>query len=152
MNLLLYSMIVALLWGISPILLKSVMNKIDIKLVFILNSLFFIIGVIGYTIYYWNDIKISSKMISVNDIFLLALAAIVFSFIGNVIYFNLLNNYDSYIVLALVSSSPIFTLFISYVVYQENITTTTIVGILLVIIGIACLSYKKNQVTQTPSV
>lgn len=91
-------------------------------------------------------------MISVNDIFLLALAAIVFSFIGNVIYFNLLNNYDSYIVLALVSSSPIFTLFISYVVYKENITTTTIVGILLVIIGIVCLAYKKNQVTHTPSV
>ena len=141
MNLLFYSMIVSLFWGISPVLYKMMMTKMDTKITFIINNIFFALAVIGYTIYYWDDIKTDITTTSLRDIISVGAISIILSFIPNVIYYNLLNHHDSYIVSALVNSAPIFTVGISYLLLKENVTKYGILGVILIIIGVACLSF-----------
>ena len=140
MDLIFYSLIVSLFWGISPVFYKMMMNKVDTKLTFIINNLFFTLGVIGYTWYYWDQIKTDIKNISMRDTLAIGVIAILMSFIPNVIYYNLINDHDSYVVSALVNSAPIFTVGVSYLLLKENITKYGMLGVVLIIVGVCCLS------------
>lgn len=141
MDLIFYSLIVSLFWGISPVFYKMIMSKVDTKITFILNNIFFTIGVIGYTWYYWDQIKTDIKNISIRDTLAIGTIAILLSFIPNVIYYNLINDHDSYVVSALVNSAPIFTVGLSYLLLKENITKYGMLGVVLIIVGVCCLSF-----------
>ena len=144
MNLIFYSMIVSLFWGISPILYKMMMSKVDTKLTFIINNIFFTLGVIGYTIYYWDQIKTDVQKVSLQDTLSIGAIALILSFIPNIIYYNLINDHDSYIVSALVNSAPIFTVGISYFFLRENISKYGILGVIMIIGGVMCLSVQSK--------
>lgn len=143
MNLILLTLIISVLWGISPIAFKKVLVNIDNKLIFILNSFFYTLCVILYTIYYWSSIKEEYSKIKTNDIYIVAIISIFMSFIPNIIYFYLLKHYDSSIVTILVSSSPIFTVAISYFIFSEKKTRNEIIGIGLILLGIIFISFKN---------
>jgi drug/metabolite transporter (DMT)-like permease len=66
--------------------------------------------------------------------------AIILSFIPNIIYYNLINDHDSYVVTALVNSAPVFTVGLSYLLLKENITKYGMLGVVLIIVGVFCLS------------
>jgi uncharacterized membrane protein len=140
MDLIFYSMIVSLFWGMSPVFYKMVMNKVDNKVTFIINNIFFTLGVIGYTLYYWDQIKSEIQNISMRDTLTIGVLSILLSFVPNIIYYNLINNHDSYIVSALVNSAPIFTVGLSYWLLQENVTKYGMLGVILIIVGVYCLS------------
>jgi drug/metabolite transporter (DMT)-like permease len=137
-------MIVSLFWGISPILYKMMMSKVDTKLTFIINNIFFTLGVIGYTIYYWDQIKTDVQKVSLQDTLSIGAIALILSFIPNIIYYNLINDHDSYIVSALVNSAPIFTVGISYFFLRENISKYGILGVIMIIGGVMCLSVQSK--------
>ena len=143
MNLLFYSMFISLLWGISPIAHKTMIGKMDTKMVFILNSVFYTLCIIGYTIYYWDHFKTQIPKLSSKDIYLLGGISILMSFIPNILYFYLLKDHDSYIVSALVNSAPVFTVLVSYFLLKDPITKYGIIGVLLIIGGIFCLSINE---------
>jgi drug/metabolite transporter (DMT)-like permease len=143
MNLIIYSLIIAFLWGVSPIAHKKMLSNIDTKIVFILNSIFYTGCIILYIIYYWNNLKEEYVKLKTNDIYILAGISILLSFIPNFIYFYLLKNHDSSIVSALVNSAPIFTIGVSYFLLSEKITNKELFGIGLIILGIIFLSIKN---------
>jgi len=145
MNLLFYSMFVALLWGISPIAHKKMIGKMDTKMVFVLNSAFYTICIIAYTLYYWNHFKKEVPKIESKDLYYLGAISIVMSFLPNILYFYLLKHHDSYMVSALVNSAPIFTVLVSYFILKEKLTKFGIFGILLIIGGIICLSFNEKK-------
>ncbi len=145
MNLLFYSMFVALLWGVSPIAHKTMIGKMDTKMVFIINSVFYTICIIGYTLYYWNHFKKEAPKIETKDLYVLGGISIIMSFLPNILYFYLLKEHDSYIVSALVNSAPIFTVLVSYFILNEKMTKYGIMGILLIIGGIICLSFNEKK-------
>jgi len=145
MNLLLYSMFIALLWGISPIAHKNMIGKMDTKIVFILNSVFYTLCIIGYTIYYWDHFKSELPKVSSKDIYMLGGISIILSFIPNIFYFSLLKHHDSYVVSALVNSAPIFTVLISYCLLKDPISKYGILGVLLIIGGIGCISLNEKK-------
>jgi transporter family protein len=139
-------MFVALLWGISPIAHKTMIGKIDTKLVFVLNSVFYTLCIIGYTIYYWDHFKTQAPKLATKDLYMLGGISIIMSFIPNILYFYLLKEHDSYVVSALVNSAPVFTVIISYFILKESMTKYSIGGVVLIIGGIMLLSIndKKN--------
>jgi len=141
MDLIFYSLIVSLFWGISPVFYKMIMTKVDTKLTFIINNLFFTLGVVVYSIYHWGQIKSDVKSISLRDTLAIGAIAIILSFIPNVIYYHLMNEHDSYIVSALVNSAPVFTVGLSYILLKENITKYGMLGVVLIIIGVCFLSF-----------
>lgn len=145
MNLLFYSMFVALLWGVSPIAHKTMIGKMDTKMVFVLNSAFYTICIIAYTLYYWNHFKEQAPKIEYKNLYYLGAISIIMSFIPNILYFYLLKEHDSYVVSALVNSAPIFTVLVSYFILNEKISKYGVMGILLIIGGIICLSFNEKK-------
>ena len=67
------------------------------------------------------------------------------SFIPNILYFYLLKEHDSYVVSALVNSAPVFTVLISYFLLKEKLTKYGIIGIILIVGGIVCLSFNQKK-------
>ncbi len=145
MDLLFYSMFVALLWGVSPIAHKTMIGKMDTKMVFILNSVFYTLCIIGYTLYYWNHFKEQAPKLHSKDLYYLGAISIIMSFIPNILYFYLLKEHDSYVVSALVNSAPVFTVLVSYFILKEKISKYGIIGILLIAGGIICLSFSEKK-------
>jgi len=138
-------MFIALLWGVSPIAHKTMIGKIDTKMVFILNSMFYTLCIIGYTIYYWKHLKTEVPKLTSKDIYTVGGISIIMSFIPNILYFYLLKHHDSYLVSALVNSAPIFTVLVSYFLLKNPISNYGIFGVILIIGGIICLSFNENK-------
>lgn len=143
MNLVAYSMIVSLLWGLQPILFKDIMDKIDVKLFFIVTNISILVGVLIYSIYFYDDIQNSLAIIGFDQIIKIILVAIISAFIPNLIYYNLLDKYESHNVSALTSCGPIFTVLLSFFIFKDDITSSDIFAVLLIVIGVILLSYKS---------
>jgi drug/metabolite transporter (DMT)-like permease len=145
MELILYSLLTALFWGISPIALKQILHNVDTKLVFIINSFFYTCCIIIYTIYYWNHVREQSAKIKYSDIYKIALVSVILSFIPNLIYFYLLKNHNPSVVSALVNSAPIFTVAISFYIMKENINFIELIGIIFISLGIVLISITNKN-------
>jgi uncharacterized membrane protein len=74
---------------------------------------------------------------------LLILSSLLSVFIANLLYFTILKNpyTKSYIVAALVFTSPMFTLLLSYFVLKEGVTYMAVLGVVLIITGVIALTF-----------
>jgi drug/metabolite transporter (DMT)-like permease len=142
MNLIFYSLLIALFWGISPIAHKKLLNNMDTKFVLIASGLFYSLFLILYSIYYWSYFKQEYKQVEYKYLLYLAGIAFMLSFIPNIIYFFLLKQHDSSIVSALVNSAPVFTVLVSFLILGEKIHKYELIGIFFIIIGIIAISLR----------
>jgi len=144
MELLFFSMIISLLWGLQPIICKILLNNIDVKFFFVVFNLALFIAISFYIAFNWNELKYSYSHSTNKQLFLIAIIAIISSFIPNLIYYNLLNYHSSHMVAALTSCGPIFTILISFLFLKTNIDYIDISSVLLIVSGIFILSYNNN--------
>ena len=143
MNLIFYSLLIALFWGISPIAHKKLLNNMDTKFVLIASGLFYSFSLLIYTFYYWNDFKKEYAKVEYKNLYYLAIISIILSFIPNILYFYLLKKHDTSVVSALINSAPIFTILVSFFILGDKINKYEFAGIVLIILGIICISCKK---------
>ncbi len=92
-----------------------------------------------YMIYYWDNFTSEFKTITIHDTFKIVLYTLVLSFIPTIIYYNLLDRHDLYIVTALISGAPIFTIGLSYMLLNEQITKYSAIGLVCICVGIILL-------------
>ena len=71
--------------------------------------------------------------------------AVITGLVGNLIYMLLLEGHDSYIITALVSISPFFTLILAYLFTKEKITLWGALGTVLIILGILMIAYNDKD-------
>jgi len=130
------------MWGLQHILYKHLTQKKNIiTLMFLyafLNLLFVSVLVFINFQETYNDI-ITLDFFEVSVILFIVIFTIV---ISNYIFQNILKNNDTYIITALVYSSPIFTLLISYFFLSENIDFLGILGVILITSGIISIAIK----------
>ena len=141
----LIAIFVAFLWGLAPILLKRLVAKFDKITILVLDGFlyFFFLLLIGYK--YYDKIVKEIPKINGFDISLMFLTAVIAGLFGNLIYMLLLEGHDSYIITALVSISPFFTLVLAYYFTTEKITMWGAMGTLLILSGILMISYNDHQ-------
>jgi drug/metabolite transporter (DMT)-like permease len=142
MNLIFYSLLIALFWGISPIAQKKLLNNMDTKFILISTGLFYSLFFIIYSMYNWTHFKYECTQVNNKTIIYLAVVAFMLSFIPNIIYFFLLKQHDSSIVSALVNSAPVFTVLVSFLILGEKIHKYELIGIFFIIIGIIAISLR----------
>ena len=68
-------------------------------------------------------------------------------FFGNIIYYYVLNDNNSSIVTALEGSAPLFTLIVAYYFLNEKVSFIGLIGILLIILGVVCISHNDRKTT-----
>lgn len=145
LKIILLAIFVSFLWGYTPILLKYLLSKFTKTTVIvtegILYSLFLSFFIFWKNDEFMNDIKKFTYI----DIGLFFLTAIIGGFLANIIYIFLLEGNDSYIITALVCTSPLFTLILAYLFTKEKITKYGVLGTILIVIGIILVSYNDKM-------
>lgn len=141
----LITIFVAFLWGLAPILLKRLVTKFDKITILVLDGIlyFLFLLLIGYN--YYDKIVKDIPKIDAFDASLMFFTAVITGLMGNLIYMLLLEGHDSYIITALVSMSPFFTLLLAYFFTKEKITIWGAMGTVLIVSGILMISYNDTQ-------
>lgn len=140
------SLIVSFLYGVSPILHKIIFNNNTIHyytLLCITSLIFFVCSIFIYISNY-KIINNNISLFSRKTILLIIIGAILSTFIANLLYFKVIQYSKSYLVSALIFSSPFFTLLLSLIFLDETINMMSFIGVSLIITGTIILSmYQK---------
>lgn len=131
-------------WGISPIILKGLVTKFNVMTIMVLEGIMYFVLVILLGIKYYDTIVTDMKRVNTRDWAMMFLTAVIGGFIANVIYMKLLEKHDSYIITALVSISPFFTLVLAYSFTKEKVTALGALGTIFIVFGILMISYNDK--------
>jgi drug/metabolite transporter (DMT)-like permease len=140
------ALVTSFLWGIQPVLHKYSLQKFDGSTIMLLTSFIYFIAIFITFFMIKNQsiiIKDIKKMNS-KDLTLITCTGIFTAFLTNVIYFYILKDHESSIISALIYSSPVFTLIVSYLFLNEKLESIGIIGILLILAGVICISLNNN--------
>jgi len=133
------SLIIAFLYGIIPGLVKYILKDVNITTLLLCEAL----GVLAFTAIFslYHIENISKDLIRItwrSSYSILILSFIIF--LANCLLYLVLFKYDSYIVAATISCSPIFALLVSFLFIEESITPIHVLGVILIVGGIWCIS------------
>ena len=145
LQVILYSLLAALGWGISPYFdKKSILASNDLKSVFLMKFawLSFFILLAGLS-YYKNGIKIENIKKASKPVFFASLALFVghFAFIKAL---NYSNNTTMVVLITYVLPITIITL-LSYYLLNETINAGMLLGLAISILGIIIFVYNKDR-------
>jgi len=145
MNYILITFIITFLWGISPVLIKIIINKnIPGYIIILLQASVYFLSSIIYIIIYKRD-SIYEDLIK-NSKFIPYLAVIFFFtlYIANILYIYVVEkgkiNINIFSII-LYTCAPVFTMLGSYLIYNEKISIQNLIGFLLICIGLICIFY-----------
>lgn len=133
-------LLIAFLWGLTPITLKSLQTKLNYFTIMFFSSMIYFICVLLLCFFYRNEFMQDINSIKAKELAILILLPIVALFFANYLYYNLLKSHESSLVVALVCSSPIFTLLLAYLFMNERLTKYGIAGVIMVSGGVGLIS------------
>jgi uncharacterized membrane protein len=143
---LIIALIVAFLWGIEPIIHKHLLKRNHAITIMFVSSITYIILLTCYAYTHRHHIYSDLNSITALDLVLLGATASIISLIAHLLYYHVLQKHDSSIVSALVCSSPIFTLLIAYLLLEERINLTGILGIFSITFGVILISFNSASI------
>ena len=137
--------LVALIWGITPLISKMLLNNFNQSFLSLVNcSIYFTtICLISYN--NWDKIKPEFSKLTIPLFIIMLCSTMLGSVIASQLYSRSLKNNTPYVINAITSCSYIFTLVISYLLFNEKLNTYTITGSILVIMGIILSIYGDNN-------
>ena len=138
-----YSLIVAAIFGLTPILEKYILKSITVETVMILSGLFYGIFMVIYVFcchgpHFVKDLGIMMERPALWV--LVPTSAFLILIIANFLYLSVLRDHKTYLATAITASYPFFTVLAGFLLFQEMITVTHFIGILLIASGIFALS------------
>lgn len=126
---------VAALWGLTPILQKSLLIHLPRETIFALSTLVYATATFVYCCFHRRTIARSLPNVTLRHAGLIVVSSVLGAFAANLIFLAVLKDNPSYVVTALAFTSPIFTVLLAACVLGERISGTNLAGILLVVAG-----------------
>jgi len=139
-----YAFIIAFIWGLTPIIYKHYLKDFQYQtIIFIYGIVFFISSLIFY-LFNYNLIN-SNIQINKNKLIYIFLLGFVSLFIPTILYYNVVvsNGININTVIAITSIYTIITFIFSYYLLKNKFKINSIIGILLIFIGIVCCLYRN---------
>lgn len=139
------ALFVSLLWGIQPVVHKLLLNKYKPITILIISSFlyFYLIAMVAFARN--GDVSNDLKNMTTRDVLMILSIGLFSGFIGNMLYLYVLKDHNTSIISALIYSSPVFTLIISYLFLKERLNMYGILGIITIIIGVVLVSLNENS-------
>lgn len=140
---------IAFIFGVSPIIHKYIFNTVPSmtpQLLFIFGGITYFLFTIVYALYEKQPLIDNIKNIPLSTIGLFLLGASM-SFYANYLYFNIISKNASYLVSSLIFISPLFTLVLSYLLLNEQITLMSVLGVLLIVSGVIIVAISSKKPT-----
>lgn len=129
------AMFISFCWGVQPIIHKYLLHNISSETMMIVSSIAYFVCVLIYFLIYKTKVIKEVKRLSWKQVFWICITSIVAAFLTNIIYFKILKKHASYIVSALIYSSPVFTFLVAYMLLHEKITPYGFIGVVLMILA-----------------
>ena len=141
---LLESLIVVLIFGSVPIVNKYILRHIQVESFIVFSSVVYFGFVLMYVTIMGHE-KVYSDFVTLTEkthLFPLILISAVCSFIvASYLYNQLLKNNKAYTVAAITSVYPAIAVILGYLVLNETITLSHIIGVFMCIFGVFMLSW-----------
>jgi drug/metabolite transporter (DMT)-like permease len=139
------ALFVSLLWGIQPVLHKLLLSKYKPITILIISSFlyFYLIAMVAFARN--ADVKNDLDNMTRRDILIILSIGLFSGFIGNMLYLYVLKDHNTSIISALIYSSPVFTLIISYLFLKEKLNMYGLLGVITIIIGVILVSLNENS-------
>lgn len=141
---LLIALLISFLWGLSVVIHKTVLNTVRPQTTMVISSIFYMMCTIAYAMYYRREIMHDRSKLNAKAVLYIAFTAIICGFLTNALYFKILQRYESHVISALIYSSPIFTLLMSYLLLKERITMPGFLGVIFIVMGVVMLAFNRS--------
>ena len=137
------SLIVSILWSISPIVRKYVLRTLPVEMAMLLFSSMHYMCILIFTLGFRRPIiNAALPHVTYNVLGLALVTVLVAGLLPNYMYNVILKNNDAYRVNALVSITPVFITLFAVLFLGEHVTLRSGAGVLLITIGIVLLTLK----------
>ena len=143
MQLLSTSLIVSILWSISPIVRKYVLRTLPVEMAMLLFSSMHYVCILIFTLgFRRSTIRAATPHVTYEILGLALATVLVAGLLPNYMYNVILKSNDAYHVNALVSITPVFITLFAVLFLGESITFRSGAGVLLITIGVVLLTIK----------
>lgn len=139
------ALFISFLWGTTPFLHKALLKKYNPISILIFDGLLYCAGILFVIAFHYDKFTMDVKKITYSDMGFIFTAGIVTSLIANFLYLYVLQEHESYIISALVFSSPVFTFLIALLLTNEKITGFGALGVFLIILGVLSIIFNDCQ-------
>lgn len=136
----LVALLIALIWGITPIMYKHLLDKYHPTSVLALVSIVFIICIFVMSCYNYKEIANDFSKIDFNDICWVILVSLLGLFLANILQMTVLKDNDPSIVSPIIYSCPLFTLLAVYLLFNATLNIHCLFGSFLIVLGVICIS------------
>ena len=135
---------VATIYGITPLMEKHIIKFIEVESFIILSGLIVFLCCAIYWFFFdknrlWKDIQtIKNDPILILFVFLTAILVFI---IASFIQKRVMKNNKAYLVTSMIATYPIITVILGYLLLNEEITLSHMLGVLLIISGVVLLNF-----------
>lgn len=141
------ALLISFVWGATPIAHKYIFNSYAFmtpEAMIVYGGLAYFVFTMCYLSCNWNKVVAPLKKLPLLVLCLMTTTAIL-GFLANYLYFNVIGRHASYLVSALIFSSPFFTLILSYLLLKEDISPLSAGAVILIVVGIILLAISTSQ-------
>jgi drug/metabolite transporter (DMT)-like permease len=136
-----FSLLIGFLWGVSPIIQKHLLKKFDKFSLMLFFSVIYFCLLLFASAFNHKTIMKDFRLLNNWDTVLMIMYVFFTIFLTNLLILHVLKTHDSYIVSAIVEgTSPLFTLLLVYLFFEEKITLIGVLGVLFIVLGIVCIA------------
>lgn len=137
-DLIILGTLAAVLFALAPVLQKKVLRtgQCSVATVVAVGGLLSMIIGIVYVLFNGRKVFEEVKKLDVSSLVLIVIAGISGGFLANFLFLVLLHRYDAYIVNTIMYMSPVMTLLLAYLILEEAMTWTSLLGVAFVIVGV----------------
>ena len=139
---LLESLIIVLIFGSIPIVTKYILQHIQLESFIVISYVVYFGLVILYLMVMGHE-DIYADLVTMNKkklLYPLLLLCVISSIITTYLYNKLIKNYKAYLVAAITSVYPAIVVILGYLLLNETITFSHIIGVFMCIFGVFMLT------------
>lgn len=144
-DILITALTVSFLFGITPVTHKYLFSIHPISKETMITSgafFYFMCALIYFLVNRQTVVKDVQRLPS-STLGIMALSAVFSGFLANYLYFKAIQHSSSYVVSALIFSSPMFTFVLAYWFLKEEVNTKSALGVFLIVLGVIVLATSK---------
>ena len=146
LDILVISLIVSFLFGITPITHKYLfsIHPISKETMITSGAFFYFLCALVYFIVNRKKVILDVKRLPSSSLAIMACSAVFSGFLANYLYFKAIQHSSSYVVSALIFSSPMFTFALAYFILKEEVTYRSALGVFCIVLGVILLATSKS--------
>jgi drug/metabolite transporter (DMT)-like permease len=129
------AVVVAALWGVAPAVYKRVLARISPASLVVFYSLIVAVFCVVWAWTFRGDLVADFQKMRASDWALITVGAAAAGFLANVLYIYLIEAYDTYWVVGLAYTAPLFAAALAWFWLGERVTPLAGLGLALIAVG-----------------